>query len=223
MNGGAGLRVLGIDEAGRGCVLGDLFIGGFLCTSYEPKLLTAAGATDSKRLSVARRLRAREQLSGLGEPVVRRIRPDQIDTGNLNDLEESVIVDLVRTLRPALVILDALGAPSTLPRLRDRLAAAVAPHAPRFVIEPKADLNHPVCGAASIFAKTARDEALDELRAEWGVLGSGYPSDPKTRAWLTEHAAGGAPWPHFVRTRWGTVRDIEGARAAQSSPAEIRR
>lgn len=223
MSEGTGLRVLGIDEAGRGCVLGDLFIGGFLCTSYEPERLTAAGATDSKRLSAARRLQARERLSALGESVVRHIRPDEIDAGNLNDLEEAVIVDLVRTLRPALVILDALGAPSTLPRLRDRLAAAVAPHAPQFIIEPKADLNHPICGAASIFAKTARDQALDDLRAEWGVLGSGYPSDPKTRSWLTAHAAGGTPWPDFVRTRWGTVRDIEQAQDTQRSPSGIRR
>ena len=75
-------------------------------------------------------------------------------------------------------------------------------------IEPKADANHAVCGAASIVAKTTRDAALDALRSTWGHLGSGYPSDPVTRAWLLSCATSGAPWPTFVRTRWATLERV---------------
>ena len=74
---------------------------------------------------------------------------------------------------------------------------------------PKADAHFVVVGAASIVAKTMRDDRLLTQQETWGAFGSGYPSDPKTRAWLNTLAAEGTPWPSFVRTRWGTVRDIE--------------
>lgn len=198
------MRVLGIDEAGRGCVLGDLVVCGFL--TADESLLREAGADDSKALTHERRLEVQAALKPLGTPDVRRVTARSIDAGNLNRLEEEVIVDLVRRWRPDRVVIDALGHPNTLPALRERLAAAVGPElSPEWVIEPKADANHPVVGAASIFAKTERDAALDALRDEFGDLGSGYPSDPQTRAWLLAWSRSGRPWPHFVRTRWQTV------------------
>jgi ribonuclease H2 subunit A len=57
------------------------------------------------------------------------------------------------------------------------------------VVESKADSTYPVVSAASICAKVTRDKVL----AEWNflekrefsnVFGCGYPSDPKTKAWL---------------------------------------
>jgi ribonuclease HII len=46
---------------------------------------------------------------------------------------------------------------------------------------------------------------LEALKAAWGDFGSGYPSDPATKAWLAAHAKTGKPWPDFVRTRWETI------------------
>ncbi|MFT7520785.1 MAG: ribonuclease HII [Kiritimatiellia bacterium] len=202
------MRILGIDEAGRGCVFGDLVVAGFIWDHEDQTPLTEAGATDSKKLSAKRRVSARAKLELLGQWDVRCITPAQIDAGNLNTLEELVIADLVRTWKPDLVIVDALGHPSGLGKVLARLQAQVAPLNPTWCIEPKADLNHPACGAASIFAKTDRDAALHELIEDWGVLGSGYPSDPKTKAWLAEWNTTRKPWPSFVRTRWGTVRAL---------------
>lgn len=203
------MRVLGIDEAGRGCVLGDLVVAGFVVDSPDEGALRTAGAADSKILTHERRLAARERLGGFGTASLRRITPSQIDAGNLNTLEEDAIVDLIVALRPELVQIDALGHPATLPavirRLSGRLPAGLTP---RFVIEPRADATYAVVGAASIFAKTTRDAALDELRAANGELGSGYPSDPKTRAWLAAWSRSGRPWPAFVRTRWATIDDL---------------
>lgn len=202
------MRVLGIDEAGRGCVLGDLFVAGFLYTGDDPGALHAAGARDSKALSAPRRRAVREALEALGASRVVRIPPVAIDAGNLNALEEAAIAGLIVTFRPDLAIIDALGPPSGADRVAARLRALIAPLEPELRIEPKADRNHPVCSAASIFAKTERDAALAELDALHGPLGSGYPSDPVTRAWLTAQAATGAPWPDFVRTRWGTIASL---------------
>ena len=175
------MRVLGIDEAGRGCVLGPLVVGAFLVDDALRDDLHAAGARDSKRLSAKKRQIARAALSELGTEDVRRITAVEIDRGNLNTLEEAAIVDLVRTHRPDRVEMDALGHPRTLPALEKRLSEAVAQHGltPTWYIAPKADHTHPPCGAASIVAKTTRDEAIEQLKATWGDFGSGYPSDSK--------------------------------------------
>ena len=201
------MRVLGIDEAGRGCVFGPLVVAGFLYEG-EPERLVEAGATDSKKLSAKRRIAARAGLSELGRAEIRPIPATAIDTGNLNELEEEAIVALVAELRPDHVILDALGHPSTIPATTRRLAHAVGSHglSPTWHMQPKADLEFPVVGAASIFAKTTRDGALDQLRDQFGELGSGYPSDPKVKKWLADWHATGEAWPAFVRTRWATVR-----------------
>jgi ribonuclease HII len=200
------MRILGIDEAGRGCVLGDLVIGAFLWEAEDDDPLRQAGAGDSKAIAAAKRLDVRARLSALGEWTVRRISARQIDGANLNALEEAVIVELVRAYRPDVVRVDALGHPATLPALQRRLQAQLPRRLrPQWTIEPRADATWPVVGAASIFAKTTRDEVLDGWRPAFGDFGSGYPSDPKTKAWLAAWAITGAPWPEFVRTRWATI------------------
>jgi ribonuclease HII len=203
------MRVLGVDEAGRGCVLGALVVGAF-CTELTPEALRAAGAADSKALTPARRRAALARLAKLGQPDHRDISAQAIDAGNLNTLEEEAIVALIAAWRPDVVQIDALGHPSTLPATMRRITQSALDRGCRVTVEmtPKADALWPAVGAASIVAKLRRDDLLDALRADHGDFGSGYPSDPTTRAWLTAHAAAAAPWPHFVRTRWGTVRDL---------------
>jgi ribonuclease HII len=216
------MRTLGIDEAGRGCVLGALYVGAW-CTDAPEDELRRAGAADSKALSPARREAALTSLAPLGVADVRAIPAGAIDAGNLNALEEAVIIELIGAHRPDRVLIDALGHPSALPRVVARLTEATraAGHACEIVCEPKADARWPVVGAASIAAKVARDRALHELTLRWGDLGSGYPSDPTTRAWLSAHAASGAPWPDFVRTRWGTIRDLT-ATTSHAAPGQAK-
>lgn len=201
-----GMRVLGIDEAGRGCVFGPLVVAGFVVDNVDPLDLIAAGAGDSKAMSHKKRVAAREALVGLGSADVRQISARQIDDGNLNHLEEATIIELIRTWDPDRIEIDALGHPSGIPRIIERLEATLGDGKKReWLMEPKADANHPTVGAASVFAKTTRDAVLEMLKVEFGELGSGYPSDPKVIAWLDEWNSTGQPWPAFVRTRWSTV------------------
>ena len=198
-------RVLGIDEAGRGCVLGPLVVGCFLASEGSESALRSAGADDSKKLTPARRVAARQRLQALGTEDHVVITARDIDGDNLNALEERAILELIRRHEPDRVIIDALGSPRTIPSTVARLEAAAGVP---ILMEPKADGTYPVVGAASLVAKTTRDATLDALKEAHGVLGSGYPSDPKTRAWLKAWLDTGAPWPPFVRTRWGTVREL---------------
>lgn len=181
-------------------MLGPLVVGAFLFEGEDPAVLRAAGADDSKALTARRRAAVRDALRGLGEGAVRHISATEIDAGNVNALEEAAFVAFVRSYAPDRVYLDAPVHPAGIPKLRDRLVHTTG--VSDWVIEPKADATYPVVGAASIFAKLARDEAMGALGAE---LGSGYPSDPVTREWLRVRLAADVPLPAFVRTRWGTI------------------
>ncbi|MCB9797086.1 MAG: ribonuclease HII [Alphaproteobacteria bacterium] len=197
---------MGLDEAGRGSVLGPLVVGAFLVDEADIPRLVEAGATDSKRLSKKRREALLDPLGALGVSGLRRITPAAIDEGNLNTLEEEAFAELILELRPDHVIIDAPCNPRAIPRFVERLLARLD-YRPGLTVEPKADLNHPPCGAASIFAKVHRDAAIVGLGA-----GSGYPSDPVTRAWIQGFMERGEDLPPAVRRRWGTV----GALAQQS-------
>lgn len=204
------MRVLGIDEAGRGCVLGPLVVAGFLAEDLDDEALWAAGANDSKKLSAKKRTEVRERLRGLGTADVRHVDPVAIDAGNLNHLEEMTIASLVHRWDPDLVICDALGHPKTLPAVITRIRGMIPNERESrvWVMVPKADADFAACAAASIFAKTSRDAALDSWREEHGDFGSGYPSDDKTRDWLASWMRTQKPWPHFVRTRWETIVNV---------------
>lgn len=201
------MKILGLDEAGRGCVLGPLVVGGFLAQQGDEQALLDAGADDSKRLSHKRRVAIREALIPLGSPVLREITPAQIDSGNINTLEEQAFAEIILQTSPDLVIIDAPCNPRGIPAFQQRLSQRLLSgggRVPAFTIQPKADAEFPICGAASIFAKVHRDAAIQAL----GPVGSGYPSDPVTRAWLTGFIQRNEPFPSCVRTRWGTIENL---------------
>ena len=107
------------------------------------------------------------------------------------------------------MIIDAPCNPRAIPKFTARLLGRLN-LTPELVIEPKADLTWRPCGAASVFAKVARDRATAAL----GPVGSGYPSDPVTRAWILGFLLREEPLPACVRTRWGTLDKLR-AEAAQ--------
>lgn len=200
------MRILGLDEAGRGCVLGPLVVGAFLYEGEDQKPLRDAGADDSKALSAAKRALAREKLEKLGTGTVRRVEAAGIDEGNLNELEIACFIALARQFKPDRAYLDAPVHPRGIPKLRARLIRETG--VDEWVVEPKADATFPVVGAASIFAKLTRDAAIANL----GEVGSGYPSDPVTRALLEKLLRSGDPLPSWVRSRWGTIENLRQAR-----------
>jgi ribonuclease HII len=159
---------LGIDEAGRGCVLGPLVFGALLVDEAREHELRTLGARDSKKLSRKRREALRDPLAAasLGWTTV-EISPAAIDAGNLARLGEDAIVALVERFTPTVVVLDApvppRGIPAFVARLRARGLTA------EIVAENRADDTHPCCSAASVFAKTVRDGRLAELEERAGV------------------------------------------------------
>ncbi len=204
------MKILGLDEAGRGSVLGPMLVGAFLVDRDRLDELAATGVTDSKRLSKKRREALITPLSAVGEARWIAIEPAAIDAGNLNTLEERAFAELIDWARPDRVIIDAPCNPRGIPAFAARLLARLG-CAPELIIEPKADLNHTPVGAASVFAKVRRDRAVAGLGA-----GSGYPSDPRTRDYLRGFLRRGEPLPACVRTRWATLDELRAELAQQT-------
>ena len=203
--------ILGLDEAGRGCVLGSLYIGGFTCRASSLTKLQETGATDSKKLSEKKRTAILEILPSIGTLELIEVTPHQIDTGNINQLEEDAFIQIISKVQPDIVYIDAPCHPKGIPAVQKRITEALKNQGiniPKFIIEAKADLNYPIVGAASIVAKVNRDEELQKLENPEEPFGSGYPSDPITRQWLI-NCLSKNELPTFVRHRWGTIEKLK--------------
>ncbi|MEO2151636.1 MAG: ribonuclease HII, partial [Thermococcus sp.] len=77
------------------------------------------------------------------------------------------------------------------------------------IAKHRADALFPVVSAASIVAKVTRDREIEKLKAEYGEIGSGYPSDPRTRAFLENYYREHGAFPPIVRRGWKTLKKIE--------------
>lgn len=188
--------LIGIDDAGRGPLIGPMILGGVLIKKEDERELKKIGAKDSKLLSHSERIRLSELIKKqvIKECLV-KATPEEIDIAvlggsNLNTLEAQkmahVINELNDTKKQIKVIVDC---PSiNIAKWREKLISFIKhPSNLEVVCEHKADFNHPVVSAASILAKVMREEEVSKIKQEYGDIGSGYPSDPFTQAFLREH------------------------------------
>jgi len=209
------MLVCGVDDAGRGSVIGPLVIAGVLVDDKRADELKALGVKDSKLLSPSRRSQLAPQIVKvvLSHYVV-RLSPAEIDvvveTGaklhRLNRLEAHAMAEVITFLKPDIAFVDASDV------LPDRYAEHVAEKVPfkvKLVSEHKADRTYPVVSAASIIAKVERDKAISELAGIHGNMGSGYPSDPETvlflESWMRAHGS----FPEFVRRSWAPAKKVK--------------
>jgi ribonuclease HII len=204
-------RILGVDEAGRGSVLGPLVVGAFCCTEDRLGALRETGVRDSKRLTPRRREEVYSLLPGVGECRSVSLTPRRIDRyvarGGLNELELVAFAELVSEFRPDVAYVDACDPVAE--RFGRRLEE-LAGSGIRIVSRHKADRDFPVVSAASVVAKVRRDGALAALcRASGETLGSGYPSDPETKACVARHVRDGGAVPTWMRRSWETVQRVK--------------
>jgi len=213
----------GIDEAGRGPVMGSLVIAGVLVS--DPARLAEMGCRDSKMLSPAKR-EALDRLIRRHAGVrveVRVIEADVLDAErerrSLNDIEAERFRDIALALRPRYLFVDAAD---TNAKRFGRSVARGLPKGTKVVSEHKADDTYPIVGAASIVAKVARDAAVAKLarRLERKLggdlpLGSGYAHDERTRAFLAAWHARFGDVPDGTRRSWQTTKDLLAPRAAR--------
>jgi len=202
------MRVAGVDDAGRGAVIGPLVIAGVLIDEQDLSKLKDMGVKDSKRLSPTRRQQLAGEIKKLVlEYNVVRLTPAQIDTvvktgrrlHRLNRLEAQTMAKVIAALKPDVAYVDASDV------LADRFGRHIAESLPLevpIVSEHKADMKYPVVSAASIIAKVERDMAIAELQVRHGNIGCGYPTDPDTLEFLERWIQEFGFYPEFVRKSW---------------------
>jgi ribonuclease HII len=195
----------GVDEAGKGPVLGSMFAA---CVR-APAEAIPDGVADSKRLTPERRETLAECIREQADAVsVVEIPVDRIDDPE-TDMNQLTVEAHAQAL--SAVVEDGLtgfvdaadtNAVRFERRVRDRLDADVDLRA-----EHSADETYPIVSAASILAKVHRDEHVAALAEEYGAVGSGYPSDETTRAFLRSFVESEGVLPVCARESWQTSQD----------------
>jgi ribonuclease HII len=175
---------------------------------------------DSKRLSPARRAELVAVVRDVADAVgVAVVPPERIDdpATDMNTLTVAAHAEaLSKVVRDGDTVLADAGDVSE-ERFARRVAARIGDRgtAADVCAEHGADATYPVVAAASVVAKVERDRRVDDLRAEYGDVGSGYPSDPTTRAFLREYVRDHGALPACARASWKTCDDV--LRAAEQS------
>jgi ribonuclease HII len=220
------MYIAGIDEAGRGPVIGPMVMA--ICACEDQTQLARTGAKDSKQLTAQDRVRIAAVLRENYPYELIVLSPQEIDVAvngksggdSLNELEARTTALLIHRLAKRIplskVILDS---PTRTVANYERAVRAALRRIDaegmttriELIAQIKADANHPVVGAASVIAKTERDTHIERLTETHGRMGSGYPSDPDTQSFLHAH------WrePHdFFRRSWESYKRLARADAA---------
>jgi len=196
-----GNLVLGIDDAGRGPVLGSMFLCGVLMAKDKEDSFRRLGVKDSKLLSQEQRVELEKEIkSRIDDFCIIRVSPDEIDSAvntiNLNTLEAKHMAEIINKIniqkRHKEKIKVIVDCPSTNITAWQNKLISFIDYTDNLDIscEHKADFNHPVVSAASILAKCEREEEVEKIKKkykEYGNTGSGYPSDPATKEFLQKH------------------------------------
>lgn len=200
----------GIDEAGRGPVIGPMVVAVVIVRKVLLDALESLGVRDSKRLSRKKRDSLFEQILSISDGAIAiYLDPPLIDKWvakhALNKLEAMAMATLLKNIKvPCTVIIDAPSYPKTFETYLKKYIGEEKNH--RLILKPKADRDEVIVAAASIIAKVLRDKKIDMIKDRLGFdFGSGYPSDPKTQAVLDKIMRLD---PTVVRKSWKTIKKI---------------
>jgi|TARA_Y100000034_G_scaffold90300_1_gene108761 ribonuclease HII len=187
---------IGIDDAGRGPLIGPMILAGVLVDKASLTSLKKHPIDDSKTIIHSTRITLAKIIkqSVVSYKIVQS-SPAQIDKAifdkiNLNTLEAMKTAEIINDLNPkkekVKVIVDC---PSVNTKAWQAKLMEFIEHPENLQVscEHKADANHIEAAAASILAKVTREEEVSKIKKQHGNIGSGYPSDPTTRDFLKEH------------------------------------
>ena len=202
-----GNMLCGVDEAGRGSVLGPLVVGAVY--SESDAVLIDIGVKDSKKLSPKVRERMYEQIEDACRTVVVHVSASEIDSRrkdvSLNEIELEMFVSACSKAPVSSVYADCpdVNEAGFSKEMSGRMKG------PEIIARHKADDVFPIVSAASIIAKVTRDRMIADIQKEFKAdIGSGYPSDRRTmefiEKWIKDN---GGPPPH-TRCSWEPVRHM---------------
>jgi ribonuclease HII len=206
--------IAGIDEAGRGPMIGPLVVCGVLLEEGVIEKLQELGVKDSKTLTPKKRENLATEIKRFASKIeVQSISARQIDQSRrrgttLNEIEVDLFSAVVKKLRPEILYLDAADVIAE--RFGENIGerSGLLKDGCKIISEHKADTKYTVVAAASIIAKTNRDNVIADYHEIYGDFGSGYPSDPKTVEFVRNLSMKGEEVPDIVRRSWESVSAI---------------
>jgi len=199
------MQICGVDEAGRGSMLGPLVVAGISISKSKVNLLKKLGVKDSKKLSPTARERLYKKIiETVDDYYVVRIPPRVIDksvsTHSLNHLEAKYMAKVISKLSPSTAFVDSCDVNSK------RFGKEISELTTNTKIRSHhhADSKFVTVSAASILAKVSRDRAIMRLGKNHDI-GSGYPSDPKTKLFVKKSIKRNQDIS-FLRKSWKPVQ-----------------
>lgn len=211
--------IAGIDEAGRGPVLGPLIICCAICKRKHSSLLKKLASKDSKQLTPSQREEILSELKKFCTFQLIELTASDLnflmEKTSLNDIEAKAMADLIKKSGECDVMID----------IPDRYAWTFRKRmekfgVKRFEAEHKADEKHPIVAAASICAKVIRDKRIEEIKSSTLDFGSGYPGDPKTRAALRDKRSFALLRP-YIRKKWKTLETVKQRKLFDHEPEPL--
>jgi ribonuclease HII len=211
-------KLIGIDEAGKGPVIGSMFIAFAIINlenglkdinSYQEKL-KKLGVRDSKKLTSIKRSEIFDKLSEYMDIKYAQLTPALIDKnffngGKLNELEIQSIIQILEKEKPNLIIIDALS--SNPEKFGEDLLKKLS-FKTKIISENKADEKYEIVGSASIIAKELREKEIKEIKDNIKLdCGSGYTSDKKTINFLKAHYSN-KKFDFIFRKSWKTYQNF---------------
>jgi len=201
--------ICGIEEAGRGPVIGPMVMVGLCIDSSSEKKLIEIGVKDSKLLTPKQREGLFDKILDISKKhKITVISPSEIDDAlndpdmNLNLLEAKTSAAFIDFLKPEKVILDCPS--NNIRAYTNQVRQFLNNKDIEIIAEHKADVNHPVVSAASIIAKVTRDKEIEKIHKKIKIdFGSGYPSDPRTVEFLEKNWS---KYPNIFRKTWESYK-----------------
>ncbi len=179
--------------------------------SKHKNKLKKVDVKDSKILTKKKREEIAPELRKMAaDHILLKIDAKDIDknkeTSNLNKLEIKKMQEIINTLKPDKVIIDAFEVNTK--AFKEKIKAGLKNKKVNLVCENFADKNHVEVSAASVLAKVCRDKCIESLRKKHGFDGTGYPSDERTIVFLKDWLKKNNEFPDFVRKSWMTSQQM---------------
>ena len=200
--------ICGIDEAGRGPVLGPMVVAGVLLESESQ--LEGMNVRDSKKVAPKKREVLAQEIRKIAKTEVIIVPAEDIDTMRqvmtMNVMETKVFASIIEKLKPDIAYIDSADVDE------ERFGRDIQGELDftlEIVSKHGADDCYPIVSAASIIAKTTRDAEVRKIKEEIGQdIGSGYPSDQVTIRFLEEWVSSHGTFPPHTRKSWKTAQRI---------------
>jgi len=203
----------GVDEAGRGPCIGPLVVAGVKL--QDDTELKKYNVKDSKKILPKRRKILAKKIKEIAVNYeILKIPAKDIDdmrkVMTLNEIEVNAFTKVIKKLKPDICYVDSADVNEE--RFARDILSGLS-YKPEIISKHKADDTYPIVSAASIIAKTERDNEIQKIAEELEEklkypLGSGYPADPITQNFLKQWVNRFGKLPPYTRHSWKTIQNI---------------